>query len=648
MGEKDYLEEFKEYYNTYSDNLEYAKEANSFGERLLDQEWGGAVDMLLDNIDSDYIADETDIKELSLDNIQTTIGMANAYCTEMLSGEAFDREVQRLKDFFRNEWDKVEYIYANLKAFLLPDVELGNIEELEDISVDEDDEPFVASVIGDETRGGATTIHIHKNGRWNYKFRFFFNIDSIKDDIENANQLDKRLNDYMNNIVPQVGQNLDSIYNDLLSDLNNITPEGELSEHIDSLKDYRSQLTQQKNQLDFENNVTSFFKSINILADFYTEIDEHDFNTPDSPEWEGLSDSFREVGSNVMKTFKAYLFVVDGTEKVLDRLNQAQQRIFKDWKRTLEDVVDVEDFDPAQEIKIALDDVIDELVDEGKINLSYPPYNPKRITDDLYKIWKRKSNITKNNHIFWINEIDRVINEIDNVTNSDLGEHAKGVGNMFSTITNHVIDLYEELSTPLWEQYEGYTSEFDFYIRRLQSLEEITPELINTFIDTWRNLVSVLESLWKVFKTIGSSIRNLDPRELLNLGHQSKAVFSTVISCCDALGFDDVSDLVAKGNSMDVWDIDEDEVQEGLDHFDDFKEATIMTDEITEDAKREWNKFKETMSRVNKHFIVNETKQEELERRSPELKEEEMKLEQAKEDIDYLENILEGSGMSGS
>ena len=503
------IREYQEYTDAAKENLKFLREKRNVFSAVKDREWGEATDALSSALDNEFVEDLIG-DEATFDNIlMATQGVA-MFSTDMFMGEVMKREIKKLEKYFKKEEKKLTEM----------------IEEIEEMIEDID-------------------------------FDIFEEADQ--------KQLDKELNNFMNHILPSSGLKLDSLHSDINSIRGEVF-EGELD--ISALGEVKSSLNSIKSDLEFRGQ-SSLADELQKMLDYWNNLSDRysNLNTPDSPSWNEIKDRMSDVDSNLKDTLEGWTVISRGLRHIMIELKQAEDTLLEDWGQSIRDLVtqyetnyrgemseaDIDSFTGYNEIKQSLDQYIE---NETQVELSIP--NPSLIGDVIvesnFENWRKQANIYKNNNRYWREGIDQVIKLIENIQQHEAVEATERYDNIFSPITEYIIEQYEVVAEPIWEQINFYYNEITFLINKLT--EGIS--LVGDFEEKIQSFREVLSDLWKIIKEIVDSIVNLD---FSDIGSQMSAFFSGLLTTCDALGLEKLGEMIDAGEIGEVFGLDKETAQ---------------------------------------------------------------------------------------
>ena len=327
---------------------------------------------------------------------------------------------------------------------------------------------------------------------------------------------------------------------------------------------------------------------------------------------------------------------------IIREIQNAKFSIFKDWKHTVDHLMisEINNFGVAEPLKEALDDAISQKHQFGSmaatINASYPNY-PNSINTDRYEVWKSKANPISNNYHFWQNQIQSIIDEIDEVTNDQRADKAEEFNDVFELIVDALIEIYEMIAQPLWDEFFELVNQIGFYVEQYRRLENVSVETVEQFIDLCDSFWEVLKFLMGCFQIVWDAITEQSLSELLGLGPQTKAVFSSTISCLDALGLDDASSAIEAGNDLGI--LGDDTAEDLEEDLDDFEEAALSVEEISRELGADYRRLKEIFRPVYDRLRSEEDTEEALKGEDDEELEEEKALKEDEETIESAESM---------
>lgn len=526
------IQKYQEDINSRRQNLEYMKQTADTWGAFKNKAWEKGIMLLTDGLTDGFKEDinkKITKKGLSAETLQAGIQLATLIKPNAMMGEAINKEIKELKDFFRGEREKA-IIYKNKLSEIINKL----------------------------------------NNEWS-ELVSYTNSESMQSTI------DTKLNDYMNTTIPESGQEIKSIRSSLQTLYSNVNKyqltkdftkdDNEINLTKSDLSDIKVRLESVIEKMTPEGSNLDIVTCINEFEKIWKELEERyeDFSQPTSDIYDDLKSKYKIIQSNLKENYEGLAIMLKGIRNIIPLLKEAEQDLIDNWGVTVNHLMTtyefkqdgtsvdlgITSFESYQNLKQAIENYI-----ATHIPQSFPVISPmicSLITQKSFEQWRRKATPTRNNNILWINTLNEVIKEIDYLLESEVVSLVDYMDSIYSPLFDYVIKAYEITTTPVWQTISVYMAEISYITDKLVKGLAVGKNLSSSLIalnTSFQGVLDALDNIWEYFT-------NNDPNGLLagsiGLDNSTNGLFNSFIYCADAIGLDSISDGLVKGDIKKVW-----------------------------------------------------------------------------------------------
>ena len=538
------IRKYQEYTDAAKENLKYLKESQRGINALVERDWSDAMDSAVE-----LLGDQFEDSSINIENVRDIVQTASLVTPHLFSGELIKREYEELKNFFRKERDKLLILRESIEELITLDF-LDEIDELDE------------------------------------------------------SEFEKELNDYMNQTVPESGENIREVASRIDNFIGSMREDGEIED--ETLSNIKNDLESIRSNLRVGSD-GSVFEDINNLIELWGEVSDgfEPINAPGSDDYEDLIDGLTEIRDNLLDNYRSLNAAIQTMRNIALELIELEDTMIEDWGYTLDHIIKpysftfgqqedttIESFDGYNSIRSGLESRIE----SGDVQyIQIDNATVKGINQERFQEWKNKAASIMNNNILWRRSLTDILNNFEDIDVSKIDQAINSTENILSPLREAIIEVYEEITEPFWNEIRTAKHNIDFLMDRIQQGYEISFSLVENVERLYNNVVNVYDNVESLVDDIDSFSDGVDALSSPEMG----AMFSGLLAACDSLGLSELGDLLEQGDIASLIDEEVDDLVSDI--------ANITRDELIEELGVELAEIYYMM----KEYVMGQERQEE-------------------------------------